>query len=248
MMKITYINHSGFLIETKDCYYIFDYYKGELPLLDKKKEVIVFCSHFHKDHFNPVIFEILDDMSMTYQAILAKDIRKRKHLSDMKITYVYHDQTYNLDNGTQVDTLLSNDSGVAFIVKTKEGTIYHAGDLNDWYWDGEPKADNQRLTSAYRAEIRKIKGMHFDVAFVPLDPKQGNHYADGILYFLKNVDCNVIFPMHYWNDANVIKRFITEYPQYKSRIRNTECTKLILMKGRISEIMKPVGEYDNVKR
>ena len=46
MMKITYINHSGFLIETKDCYYIFDYYKGELPQLDKEKEVIVFCSHF----------------------------------------------------------------------------------------------------------------------------------------------------------------------------------------------------------
>ena len=189
-MKITYINHSGFLVETRDCYYIFDYYKGELPNLDKEKEVIVFCSHFHKDHFNPQIFGILDDMGMTYQAIL-----------------------------------LSNDSGVAFIVKTKEGTIYHAGDLNDWYWDGGSKADNQRLTSAYRAAIRKIKGMHFDAAFVPLDPRQGDHYADGILYFLKNVDCNVIFPMHYWNDANVIKRFITEYPQYKSRIKDTECTK-----------------------
>ena len=225
IMKITYINHSGFLLETKDCYYIFDYYKGELPHLDKEKEVIVFCSHFHKDHFNPQIFEILDDIGMTYQAVLANDIRKRNHLSDIKITYVYHDQTYNLDNDTKVDTLLSNDSGVAFIVKTKEGTIYHAGDLNDWYWDGEPKADNQRLTSAYRAEIRKIKGMHFDAAFVPLDPRQGDHYADGILYFLKNVDCNVIFPMHYWNDANVIKRFITEYPQYKSRIKDTECTK-----------------------
>ena len=34
-----------------------------------------------------------------------------------------------------------------------------------------------------------------------------------------------LFHMHYWNDANVIKRFITEYPQYKSRIKNTECTK-----------------------
>lgn len=122
-MKITYINHSGFLLETKDCYYIFDYYKGELPHLDKEKEVIVFCSHFHKDHFNPQIFEILDDMGMTYQAVLANDIRKRNHLTDMKITYVYHDQTYNLDNDTKVDTLLSNDSGVAFIVKTKEGTI-----------------------------------------------------------------------------------------------------------------------------
>ncbi len=36
-MKITYINHSGFLIETRDCYYIFHYYKGELPYLDKEK-------------------------------------------------------------------------------------------------------------------------------------------------------------------------------------------------------------------
>ena len=118
-MKITYINHSGFLVETRDCYYIFDYYEGELPHLDKEKEVIVFCSHFHEDHFNPQIFGLLDDMGMTYQAVLANDIRKRNHLSDMKITYVYHDQTYNLDHDTRVDTLLSNDSGVAFIVKTK---------------------------------------------------------------------------------------------------------------------------------
>ena len=86
-MKITYINHSGFLIETRDCYYIFDYYKGELPHLDKEKEVIVFCSHFHEDHFNPQIFGILEDMGMTYQAVLANDIRKRNHLSDLKITH-----------------------------------------------------------------------------------------------------------------------------------------------------------------
>ena len=162
---------------------------------------------------------------MTYQAVLSKDIRKKNKRSDMKITYAYHDKAYTLDNDTEVDTLLSNDSGVAFIVKTREGTIYHAGDLNDWYWEGEPETDNQRLTSAYRAEIRKIKGMHFDVAFVPLDPRQEEHYADGILYFLEKVDCNAIFPMHYWGDASVIKRFITEHPQYKSRIKNTECTK-----------------------
>ena len=51
---------------------------------------------------------------------------------------------------------------LAFIVKTKEGTIYHAGDLNDWYWDGERKLTTRDLTSAYHAEIRRIKGMHFD--------------------------------------------------------------------------------------
>ena len=46
-MQVTYIDHSGFMVESGSCYYIFDYYKGELPNLDKDKEVIVFCSHFH---------------------------------------------------------------------------------------------------------------------------------------------------------------------------------------------------------
>ena len=76
-MKITYINHSGFLVETENCYYVFDYYKGEMPRLDKSKEVVVFCSHFHQDHFNPKIFEFLDDIGMNYQAVLAKDIEKK---------------------------------------------------------------------------------------------------------------------------------------------------------------------------
>ena len=114
--------------------------------------------------------------------------------------------TYLLDWNNRL--IRHNDEHMlAFIVKTKEGTIYHAGDLNDWYWDGEPKADNQRLTSAYRAEIRKIKGMHFDAAFVPLDPRQGDHYADGILYFLKNVDYTGIIPVMHWKNDIAIYIF-----------------------------------------
>ena len=72
-MKITYINHSGFLVETENCYYVFDYYKGEMPRLDKSKEAIVFCSHFHQDHFNPKIFEILDDDVDVYFERLRKN-------------------------------------------------------------------------------------------------------------------------------------------------------------------------------
>ena len=221
-MRVTYIDHSGFMVESEACYYIFDYYKGELPTLDKSKEVIVFCSHFHQDHFNPQIFEILNDMGMNYQAVLAKDINKRKYPAGVKITTAYHDKTYILVNGTQVSTLLSTDSGVAFIVKAKSGTIYHAGDLNDWYWEGEPDADNRQMTSRYRAEIDKLQGIHFDVAFVPLDPRQEDHYADGMIYFLENVECEAVFPMHYWDEPKAIDRFIAEYPKYKSRIRNTE--------------------------
>lgn len=97
--------------------------------------------------------------------------------------------------------------------------------LNDWYWEGEPEADNRRLTSAYRAEIRKIKGLHFDAAFVPLDPRQEAHYADGILYFLENVDCNAVFPMHYWEDASSNKAVYHGISAIQITYKNTECAK-----------------------
>ncbi|WP_456317327.1 MBL fold metallo-hydrolase [Solobacterium moorei] len=224
-MKVTYLNHSGILVEFKDHYCIFDYYRGELPLLDKKKEVIVFCSHCHEDHYNPLIFDLLDERGLNYRAVLANDISDEKRLMKIKHSFVEPDQCYQFADEIQVETLLSNDSGVAFIVSTDKGIIYHGGDLNDWYWEGEPEEDNQKLRAIYHAEIGKIKGRHFDLAFVPLDPRLEAHYADGILYFLENVDCDAVFPIHYWGDTSVIHRFITEYPQYQSRIKNTETAK-----------------------
>ena len=224
-MKVTYLAHSGILVELKDYYCIFDYYKGELPLLDKEKDVIVFCSHSHNDHYNPLIFDLLNRRGMRYQAILANDISDENRLSKIKHSFVKPDECYQFDGGIQVETLLSNDSGVAFIVSTDEGMIYHGGDLNDWYWEGEPEEENRELRTIYHTEIGKIKGRHFDVAFVPLDPRLEAHYADGLLYFLENVDCDAVFPIHYWGEPAVIQRFITEYPQYQYRIKNTETAK-----------------------
>ena len=224
-MKVIYLDHSGILVELKDYYCIFDYYKGELPPLDKEKDVIVFCSHSHNDHYNPLIFDLLDKSGMCYQAVLANDISDENRLSKIKHSFVKPDECYQFDGGIQVETLLSNDSGVAFIVITDEGMIYHGGDLNDWYWEGEPEEENRELRTIYHTEIGKIKGRHFDVAFVPLDPRLEAHYADGLLYFLENVDCDAVFPIHYWGEPAVIQRFITEYPQYQYRIKNTETAK-----------------------
>ena len=224
-MKVTYLGHSGFLLEEKDRYFIFDYYKGELPPLDREKEVLVFCSHCHRDHYNPKIFDLLDERGLRYRAVLANDISDEKRLSKIERCFVDPDQGYQLEGGIQVETLLSNDSGVAFIVSTEEGSIYHGGDLNDWYWEGEPEEENRELRAIFHAEIEKIKGRHFDLAFVPLDPRLEAHYADGLLYFLERVDGNAVFPIHYWGEPSVIQRFLTEYPRYSSRIKNTETAK-----------------------
>ena len=81
------------------------------------------------------------------------------------------------------------------------------------------------MTLRYRHEIDKMKGIHIDAAFVPLDPRQGEHYKDGLLYFLENIDCGTVYPMHYWNKPDVIVQFIAEHPEYKTKIKNTQLTK-----------------------
>ena len=51
-LTVTYIGHSGFLLETEDAYFLFDYFKGTIPELKNNKSIIVFSSHRHHDHFN----------------------------------------------------------------------------------------------------------------------------------------------------------------------------------------------------
>lgn len=219
-MKVTYIAHSGFIVETDFCYYIFDYYKGEIPVLNKRKEVIVFCSHAHPDHYNPQIFSLLREQGIEQMtAVLANDISRRKYPSgDVECIRVRHDETYELPCDTNLRTLLSTDAGVAFLLTCPEGTIYHAGDLNDWVWEGEPEQDNRQMTGSYRHEIQKLKDIFIDVAFVPLDPRQGSYYAAGLQYFLETVEVGAVYPMHYWNKPEIINQFLTEYPQYRNQI------------------------------
>ena len=42
MIKITYLEHSGFTVECDDYVLIFDYYKGNLPQFDKDKKNSVY--------------------------------------------------------------------------------------------------------------------------------------------------------------------------------------------------------------
>ena len=45
-----------------------------------------------------------------------------------------------------------------------------------------------------------------------------------MLYFLKKISCDRIYPMHYWEQPEIITRFLAEYPQYQNRILLTEPT------------------------
>ena len=230
-MKITYIYHSGFLVETKECYYLFDYYKGSLPSLDANKQILVFASHSHRDHYNKEVFSLLKNMGMKHvNAVLAKDISPKLYPDNVQIQKVTFHETYELPCNTIIRTLHSTDAGVAFLVQCPEGNIYHAGDLNDWVWKGETMQYNKQMTGNYRHEIdllnaylqeNDINNM-LDVAFLPLDPRQEQDYAKGMLYFLKKINVRHIYPMHYWNKPQVINQFLREYPEYSDIIMQTE--------------------------
>ena len=60
-MKLSYIFHSGFVLETEQSILVFDFWLDPCGVMDNvlqsEKPMYVFSSHFHEDHFTKEIFE-----------------------------------------------------------------------------------------------------------------------------------------------------------------------------------------------
>lgn len=223
MINLRYIKHSGFIMETDSRVLIFDYCRGKLPYFDSSKSVLVFSSHAHSDHYNPDIFKMLRTSgARNIIAVLSSDIPKEKLPHDTNMVIVNGGKDYLLPGNEEIRTLFSTDEGVAFLVRTDEGTFFHSGDLNDWRWEGESDQYNEEMVAKFRFEIDKLKDVHIDYAFVPLDPRQEQYTGEGLLYFLQNVNADNVYPMHYWKSPEVIGDFLKKHPKYDTVIRNTE--------------------------
>ena len=221
-MKITYIHHSSFCVELENSILLFDYFKGELPKFDTNKKLYVFASHFHEDHFDKCIFDIQNvHPDVTY--ILSKDIKRHrsKYIKAAKNSVIVNfDENISIDD-MKIKTLESSDIGVAFLIEIEGKVIYHAGDLNWWHWEGENSdEENKYAENKFKDGIDKIKGLDIDLAFVPLDPRQGDFYYLGFNYFMENTNTKVAFPMHMWGDFSLCKTFkSSEYAKdYKDRV------------------------------
>ena len=229
-IDITYINHSGFLLEWDYCYWLFDYYNGQIPNLDNNKMLLVFVSHGHGDHFNPDIFKLYKEHPKTAY-LISSDIKlnegiKQKYriteeLSDL-IQIVKSNQEYELfdedKNKILIKTLKSTDSGVAYIVEYCGKTIYHAGDLNLWVWMGEDKQFNNNMRAYFNKEISKLEKTNLDIAFAPLDPRQEEWYSLGMDALLSSTSVRYVFPMHFWNKPEIIQKYINDTDTHSSAI------------------------------
>lgn len=230
-MKVTYIYHSCYMVEFEKEVLIFDYFMGRMPEIDRNKKIYFFASHKHQDHFDLKIFKFAEQYpNVTY--VLSNDIRiSEKYLEQNgyskelmnKIIRVRKHEEKVIDD-MKVETLKSNDAGVAFIVTVAGKCIYHAGDLNWWYWEGELESYNANLEFKYTIEIDRLKDRKIDIAFVPLDSRLNTSFYKGLDYFARNTKADLIFPMHMWRKYEIIEKLkrseITK--GYRQRIINVE--------------------------
>lgn len=218
-MKVVYMGHSGFMVELEHTILLFDYYTGTLPKLDNEKDIYVFVSHWHQDHYNREIWNWRNQYpKMRY--IISKDlpfsenVRKKLGLSDEDVRQVHRmrpDQTVEIGGehgGTlRVETLRSTDEGVAFFVTCEERRIYHAGDLNLWIWKEEDEAYNKNMQHRFEKEMKKLQGRQVDLAFLPLDPRQEEDAYAGMDAYRETMEMKYIFPMHFWGQYEIISSY-----------------------------------------
>lgn len=218
MLKLTYIFHSCFTLETDLCVLVFDYWmdrQGALRSIlerSRHKHVYVFASHFHGDHFNRHIFE-WRHICPNITFILSKDILKRRRAQQADAdVWMVKGSTWE-DSHLHAMATGSNDSGVSWIVELEGRRIFHAGDLCNWYarflseekvpetiisdefGEINPRAEEKRFLGELK-DIRKIADK-FDLVMFPVDGRIGNGYTLGARQFIERFQVGLFVPMHF---------------------------------------------------
>lgn len=221
MMRISFLGHSGFLLELPSATLLFDWSEGELPTLRPGRPLLVFASHHHEDHFRPAIFQL-----GAAAFLLGKDVRmSARNRERWGVSPEAAARCVTLGGGrrleplpgVRVETLTSTDEGVAFLVTADGQTVFHAGDLNWWHWEGEDPVWNRNMEADFRRYAEPLRGRKIDLAMLPLDPRLGEDGFRGPRYFLELADIRRFLPMHQWGNFNFTNQFLSCYTSFTSR-------------------------------
>jgi L-ascorbate metabolism protein UlaG (beta-lactamase superfamily) len=178
-VQITFLNHSGFAVETDSKVLVFDYYKdpsGTVKAYSQvgRKPLWFFVSHWHEDHFNRSIGQFGGAQYIVNEDVRLKDIpADRFHAMKLYETLPLGDTT--------VTQYGSTDEGGSFLVETDGLKIFHAGDLNWWHWLGDTDENNAEAKGNFDREMKHLAGQTFDIRLFPCRrppgrrPRMGRH-------------------------------------------------------------------------
>ncbi len=211
-MVITHYYHSGFSVAWQDLLFVFDYWRGEKHELPPKMEitpeglrrfrqVYVFISHEHPDHLDPIVFSWMREAPVSY--IVSSDMpigvrgKRMAPMDEMK-----------LEEGVTVRAFDSTDLGVSFLLDLNGFRIFHAGDLNFWHWRDESTIKEiEEAEREFQDAVRPLSREKIDIAFFPVDPRQGTMFEAGANFFLLSVKPRLMIPMHYFRRAEIAEEY-----------------------------------------
>ncbi len=211
-MKLTYIYHSGFAIETKDVTVIIDYYKDSEEatankgvihdrLIHNSGKLYVLSSHFHPDHFNRDILS-WKETRPDIQYIFSKDILQHRRANKEEGIYIDKLQVYE-DETLRIQAFGSTDSGISFLIELQGIKIFHAGDLNNWHWSEESsEKEIKKAEGDFLAELKLLKetAPQIDLVMFPVDSRLGKDYYRGAKQFVEQIKTSIFVPMHFAED------------------------------------------------
>ena len=217
MMQATFLDHSGFLVELDSVCLLFDWWKGELPPLPEKP-LLVFASHWHEDHFSPNLFS-LSAAAYIFGGMDKPWLAKKGASGEVlaRSVSMNGNETASPIEGVTVETLPSTDEGVAFLVTADGKTVFHAGDLNWWHWEGEPDPWNPDMAKAFQSYCQPLCGRTIDLALLPLDPRLNADGFRGPKHFLEIAHIRRWLPMHQWGNFGFTEAFLACYPEFKEQ-------------------------------
>ncbi|AGB41435.1 hypothetical protein Halha_1494 [Halobacteroides halobius DSM 5150] len=224
--NIYHLYHSGVAIETTNAWLVVDYYNdtpskdrrslsnGVLDTKDfkRKKDNLVFVTHNHHDHFNPVIFEWDEEVDINY--ILSADVQAKEKDNRYKMDKY---QKLELDD-ILVETYGTTDQGLSFYIEVDGLNIFHAGDLNWWHWKKFSPQERKREEKDFKEELDKLKGKKIDIAFIPVDPRLEEYYYLAGEYFIKTIEPRLLVPIHFADDYSITSDFAKKVNQLSTKV------------------------------
>lgn len=206
-IAIDYLGGSGFLVGLGDTGMLFDASEHgsdqrmlpDRAVLSAFKRLYVFISHHHEDHFSPAVYDLCGSDAVYIVGFDVPEPYRGVRMSPGE------------ERGfgpVSVHAYGSTDDGVSFLVTYAGIVLFHAGDLNLWHWRDESSiTEIEAAEKAFYACVAPIPQQKIDVAFFPVDPRQGSMYDAGAGYFVMTVKPRFMVPMHFQGRADVAMRF-----------------------------------------
>ncbi len=218
-MKITFLHHSSYALETEKALLLFDITEKSLPLIPKtEKPTLFFTTHGHGDHFTAQIFE---EEAAHFFVGISTPAPKRGDITILHPGETLRTSGDFCDEELLISAFGSTDEGVSLLLTLDGKTIYYSGDLAYWVWPRYDETDITNMEREYTTEVEKarqaLEGHPADVAFVVVDPRLGEDYRRGVAIALEKLQPRDFFSLHTWGKYSMTTRvqedFQKDYPE-----------------------------------